>query len=348
MDDLLAVALGGKPDTFSAEELRERSLRGVPPIDAKSGHAVCISTARRSFIIPVLDMSPASEFSIATLLRDLERIDGDVIVIFNGQEVAWQLKDHPRITRYAIMKQNVGVARAWNLGLEIAATPTVFIMNADLHVQPSAVDTLERALWELPDAACVGPQGCFSNFALTKDYIYFDKGTFDRPLEVDAISGFFFAVKLEHFNQKIIRFENGFTPCYFEELDLGLQIKQAGLKNYIVPTTAYDHEWSGTIRALREISYYERAETAGKIQQRNRLLFLNKWRGITEREGNRHILESGWRRCGLELSMELLKENRGNEAMSILSRLSESFPDDPETAAHARFAACLMQKQQAV
>jgi glycosyltransferase involved in cell wall biosynthesis len=292
VDDLLAVALGGKPDTFSPEELRQRSLAGIPAVDAETGNACYISSARRSFIIPVLDMSPASEFNITTLLYDLEGIDGDVIVIFNGQEVAEQLKGHPRITRYAVMKQNIGVARAWNLGLEMAATPTVFIMNADLHVEREAIDALEQALWELPDAACVGPQGSFVEYTLTRDYIYFDKGTFDCPLEVDAVSGFFFAIKLAHFNEKIIRFENGFTPCYFEEWDLGLQIRQAGLKSYIVPTSAYDHHWSGTIRALREIRFFERAETAGEILLRNRKMFLNKWRGIAHRENSHQVFES--------------------------------------------------------
>ena len=341
--DLLAVAMGGKSDTYSAEELRERSLVAVPDIDADTRDAVCISSACRSFVIPVLDMSPASEYNIITLLADLERVVGDVIVIFNDQEVAEQLKDHPRITRYAIMKQNIGVARAWNLGLEIAATPTVFILNADLHVQASAVEVLERSLWELPDAACVGPQGCFSDFALTMDYTYFDKGTFDQPIEVDAVSGFFFAVKLEHFTEKKIRFENGFTPCYFEELDLGLQIKRAGLKSYIVPTTAYDHHWSGTIRALREIRYYEIAETAGEILQRNRLLFLNKWRGIT-RESNRHILESGWRQFGLDSVRTLLQTDKVSEAVLLAEKLSATFPDDAELAAYSRFAVQFAQK----
>ena len=253
-----------------------------------------ISAYSRSFVIPVLDMSPASEYNIVTLLKDLEHIEGDLIVIFNGLEVAEKLKGHPRINRYAIMKQNIGVARAWNVGLEMAVTPIVFILNADLHVEQQAVDALEQALYSLHGAACVGPQGSFFDFSLTRDYIYFDKGGFRSPLEVDAISGFFFALKLQYFNEKIIRFENDFTPCYFEEWDLGLQIKQSGLKSYIVPTTAYDHHWSGSIRALSEIRYYDKTETAEEILNRNRKLFLSKWRGIAGRTNDQRLLESGF------------------------------------------------------
>lgn len=344
VDDLLAVALNGKPDTFSAAELRERSLQGVPAVDAYIPASVCISNARRSFVIPVLDMSPASEYNILTLLADLDQVEGDVIVVFNGQEVAELLKEHPRITRYAIMKQNIGVARAWNLGLEIAVTPVVFILNADLHVEHSAIDALEDALLSLPDVACVGPQGSFVEYALARDYIHFDKGTFNVPLEVDAVSGFFFAVKLDHFNNKTIRFENGFTPCYFEEWDLGLQIKMAGLKNYIVPTVAYDHHWSGTIRALREIHYYEKADTAGEILFRNRRMFLNKWRGIAGRENNRQLLESGFYAYSEGCVQKLAAEGRFDDARASLADASRRCQDDTKFAVLRRFIDILSSK----
>lgn len=337
VDDLLAVALEGKQDTFSPAELRKQSLAGVPDIDAFIMDKICISSASRSFVIPVLDMSPASEYNILTLLKDLENIDGDVIVVFNGQEIAEHLKGHPRITRYAIMKQNVGVARAWNMGLEIAATPTVFILNADLHVAKESIDALEQALYSLPDAACVGPQGSFFEFALARDYTYFDKGTFSQPVEVDAVSGFFFAVKLQYFNEKIIRFENGFTPCYFEEWDLGLQIRRAGLKNYIVPTIGYDHHWSGSIRALREIDFYERSETAAEILLRNRLLFLDKWRAIAERENRRDLLDSGFTSYAISRAQSLAVQGLLDEATKWIDILSLHCQSDLEISTLRRF-----------
>jgi len=338
------VVLQGKTDTFSAAELRSQSLTGVPSIDDYIPEAICIGRAGRSFIIPVLDMSPASEYNIITLLSDLENIEGDVIVVFNSQDVADELKNHPRITRYAIMKHNVGVARAWNLGLEIAATPTVFILNADLHVEYPAIEALEQALHTLPDAACVGPQGSFFEFSLARDYVYFDKGTFNQPIEVDAVSGFFFAVKLQHFNEKIIRFENGFTPCYFEEWDLGLQIRQSGLKNYIVPITAYDHHWSGSIRALREIHYYEKAETAGDILLRNRRLFLNKWRGINSSGKSRNLLESGFFKYLLQNTHNLVSEGRFGEAINWLDYVEQRSQGDAEITALRRFVAVMAGK----
>lgn len=344
VEDLLAVILGDKPDTFSARELRERSLTGIPEINDVIPNSSYISSVNKSFIIPVLDMSPASEYNILTLLKDLEEIEGDVIVIFNDQEVAEQLKNHPRITRYAIMKQNIGVARAWNLGLEVATTPIAFILNADLHVKATAIDSLEQALTTLPDAACVGTQGSFTEYALARDYVYFDKGSFDRPIAVDAVSGFFFAIKLELFNNKIIRFENSYTPCYFEEWDLGLQIKRAGLKNYIIPTSDYDHHWSGTIRALREISYYDQSETAGQILLRNRRTFLNKWHGIASKENDYTLFESGFMDYIADQAEILIANGKFNEAEMLLNNATDRAGEKQRVTVQRRFVSILKNK----
>ncbi len=200
-------------------------------------------------------MSPASPYNINKLLDDLKHIQGDVIVIFNSLEMTEKLKDHPRINYYASMKKNVGVSRAWNIGLNMSQTPVTFILNSDLNISRETIERLEDHLLKLPDAAIVGPQGSFFNFYKAKDLAYFNKNTFNTPIEVDAVSGFLFAVKTELFNKGILKFDNQYTPCYFEEWDMGLQIKLAGLKSYVVPTTGYNHEWSGSIRALRIIKY---------------------------------------------------------------------------------------------
>lgn len=339
MEDLLAVVTGVKPDTCSAQELRERSVIGLePPFANYRRQHIHISEQSRSFVIPILDYSPASEFNIGTLLKDLEEIPGDVIAIFNDQGVAAELKHHPRITRFAIMSQNIGVSRAWNVGIEMATTPVVFILNADLHVQREAVDAVEHGLQTLADAACVGPQGSFVNFRLCKDYYYFDKGSFNTPIAVDAVSGFFFAVKREHFGTTGLRFEDAFTPCYFEEWDLGLQISRAGLRSYVVPTTAYCHHWSGSIAARREIACMGRSETPNTILLRNRLLFLAKWR-LAAHSSPVHPFDSS--RYGLfcrSLIFEYLRNNMTDNISSAVNHFTETAPCLLELKVLAGFA----------
>ena len=294
MQDLLAVVQGTKTDTLTAVELREQSLAGIEPLfPGKLIPYIHTSEQSRSFVIPVLDYSPASEFNISTLLHDLDQIPGDVTVVFNNEGVAADLKGHPRITRCAIMSENIGVARAWNVGISMATTPHVFILNADLHLEAKAVDAMETGLKTLENAACVGPQGSFLNFSLTRDYLYFDQDSFATPIEVDAVSGFLFAINRNHFGPGGLKFEESYTPCYFEEWDLGFQIKRLGLKSWIIPTAAYCHHWSGSIAARQEIACLGRSESPQAILKRNRTLFLNKWRELTRQEGNEEILTSG-------------------------------------------------------
>ena len=329
VEEILEVSFGRKAETPTAEEWRSRSLQKVSiPVAADLKSKVNHSN-KRGFVIPVLDMSPASPYNIIRLLDELKEIEGDVIVIFNSLEMAEKLKDHPRIDYYAAMKKNVGVSRAWNIGLNIAQTPVTFIMNADLHISKETIENIERYLLNLPEAAIVGPQGSFYNFEAAKDILYFNKGTFKNPIAVDAVSGFLFAVKTELFNSGVIKFDNQYTPCYFEEWDLGLQIKQQNLKSYIVPVNGYEHEWSGSIRALRTIKYLKREETAGEILDRNRKLFWDKWKGIALLEGdNSKLLESNLKDILSEQADELISKNQTDDAEKVLRDLLKQYPND--------------------
>lgn len=327
--ELLDVVAGNRTDTSTADELRTHSVANLKPaFSSLTTPCINISSASRSFVIAVLDYSPASQYNIVTLLQDLQQIPGDVLVIFNNEGVAADLKGHSRITRYAIMNENIGVARAWNVGFEMAATPHVFILNADLHLTLGAVHEMEEQLCSLERAACTGPQGSFVNYRLTKDYLYFDKGSFDQPIAVDAVSGFLFAVKRSLFGPSGLKFENAYTPCYFEEWDLGLQIRQLGLQSWIVPTSDYEHHWGGSIGARREISCMGRSESAQDILQRNRILFLSKWRGV----GN-SLIESGWRTFGPNYALEMLHQGQSDHARAVIHSLSVSYPETPDVQA---------------
>ncbi len=274
-DEIIKLISGEIKETPDAAEWRKRSLTNITVTTEK------INKLKRSFVVPVLDYSPASHLNIKTLLKDLESIEGTLIVIFNSTDVAEDLKNHPRIDYYAVMKKNVGVARAWNIGLDISSTPVTFILNADLSVQKDTVEKLEEALLTLEDCAITGPQGSYFKFETASDLAYYDKGSFNGPTEVDAVSGFLFAVKTKYFHEKLLKFENAYTPCYFEEWDLGLQIRSAGLKSYVVPAVNYQHEWSGSIRALREVKYLDKVSSLGDILERNRQTFLKKWKRIS-------------------------------------------------------------------
>ena len=334
VDELLKVSFEERNNTPAAEEWRDMSLGKAQINVMKDLNIKQINSSKRSFVIPVLDMSPASPYNISKLLDDLNDISGDVIVIFNSVEMADKLKNHPRIDYYAAMKKNVGVSIAWNIGLNISQTPVTFILNSDINISKETIEILEENLLKLPDAAIVGPQGSFFNFYKTKDIAYFDKNSFSSPVEVDAVSGFLFAVKTELFNKGKLKFENQYTPCYFEEWDMGLQIKLAGLKSYIVPTSGYNHEWSGSIRALKTIKYLDKEETSGEILNRNRKLFLNKWNEtIKNLPARKNILISNWANLLLNQADIYTRQNEKEKSVQVYNLVLEEFPEYEEALA---------------
>ncbi len=279
-EDLIAVCLLGKPSTFSAGELRERSLVGSSGWSSGPDAASPISGGR-SFIIPVLDADLDKADGFHALLRDLSTVDGEVIAVFNSVEAAEAYRNHPRINLSASLNVNVGVGRAWNIGTHLATRATLFFMNTDLRITAEAIDLLESSLWQLPDAGVVGPEGGFFRFSTYGEQKYFEKGEALRPTPVDSVSGFFFATKRELFTRKTILFENAYTPCFTEEWDLALQLKMAGLRGYVVPVTGYSHPWGVSKDPHRVIRYYgSESARACEILARNRIHFWRKWLSI--------------------------------------------------------------------
>ncbi len=234
----------------------------------------------RSFVIPILDFSPHSPFNIRTLLDDLGPIEGEVICIFNSPEVYQALNSHPRINKYCFNNLNAGVSRSWNIGINLAEGKSVFIMNADLHVLPSAIDQLEHHLFSLPRAVMVGPQGSHLDIKNLRIIRYFEKGNFDQPVRTHDLSGFFFCIHRQRFLQHRLMFDVQYSPCFMEEWDMGMQVLQAELASYAVPVTDFEHDWGiSQSQENDRINYFGRDVYRNDILVANREKFLTKWFG---------------------------------------------------------------------
>jgi GT2 family glycosyltransferase len=233
----------------------------------------------RSFVIPVLDFSPHSPYNIRTLLEDLTDIPGEVICIFNSPEVYNELHSHNRINKYCFNNLNAGVSRSWNIGINLSEGKTVFILNADLKIKLPVIEMLEYYLFSLHNAVLVGPQGTHIDYQKLQMIKYFEKGTFNAPVQTHDVSGFFFAVHAERFLSHKLMFDIRFSPCFFEEWDMGLQVMQAGLACYAVPATDFEHHWgvSQAASGNSHINYFGRQLHRDDILAENRKKFIEKW-----------------------------------------------------------------------
>jgi GT2 family glycosyltransferase len=239
----------------------------------------------RSIVIPVLDFSLHSPYNIRTLLDDLSDFPGEVICVFNGEDVYREMHSHKRIDKYCHNNLNAGVSRSWNIGMAMAEGAAVFVLNADVRVRPAAFQALETWLFSLDKAVIVGPQGSHIDFRNLTVLRYFEKGTFAQPVRTHDVSGFFFCIHMERFRSHRLMFDAQFSPCFFEEWDMGLQVMQAGLACYAVPVGDFEHRWGmSQYSGDPSINYFGRELKRSEILMENRRRFLAKWQHLLRNE----------------------------------------------------------------
>ncbi|MDR3441047.1 tetratricopeptide repeat protein [Telmatospirillum sp.] len=232
--------------------------------------------ASRSVVIPILDYSPGSSYNIRTLLDDLHDFNGEVICIFNSEEVFEALRQHPRIDKFSFNKHNVGVSRAWNMGINQAEGETIHILNADLHISVPMLYRLEQWLHSLPDALCVGVSAHWIDPVTLKEIRAINSGTFTSPIETDLVSGQLFSLHAKRLHDAGITFDPRLSPYFGEEPDLALKARQNGLKIYAVPETDFAHSW-GISRRDRPIFFFGRQVNRLRGTIRNEILLHRKW-----------------------------------------------------------------------
>jgi len=237
-----------------------------------------MNISKRSFVIPILHLDRDNKYNIFSLLDDLEDIPGETICIFNSDESFKELESHKRINKFIYNSVNIGVSRSWNAGINMSESDVVFILNADLHVEKTAIDQLEHHLLHLPDAVLVGPEGTINDYAKLEILQYFKKGNFDAPFRTHDVSGFFFALHRQRFLAHNFQFDVRYSPCFMEEWDMGMQILTAGLACYVIPVHAYEHHWgiSGTQENI-PINYMGRTVYRHDVLRNNQQQFLDKW-----------------------------------------------------------------------
>jgi GT2 family glycosyltransferase len=225
-------------------------------------------------------LSPHSPYNIKTLLSDLENIQGEVICIFNSKDVYEELHRHPRINKYCYNNLNAGVSRSWNIGINLAEGKVAFILNADVHIHPQAIEQLESYLFTLDKAVIVGPQGTHIDYEKLSIIRYFKKGTFDEPVQTHDVSGFLLTIHLERFLKQGLMFDVQFSPCFFEDWDIGLQVMKTGLACYAVPVKGFEHHFGASQDVNLSVNYFGREMTRADILAEGRKRFITKWNTI--------------------------------------------------------------------
>ncbi len=179
---------------------------------------------------------------------------------------------------------NLGFAGGSNLGVARSDAATVLLLNPDVELAPTFVAAMVAALDDPtigivgarllnPDRTTLQHAGGELLFPLGlsrhRGYDQPDGSPYDVPTDVDYVTGAALGIRRVTWNA-LGGFDEAFNPAYYEEVDLCLRVRAAGLRVCYVPAaSAMHHETSGL--GKRSVPFY-------RLYHLNRLRLLFKHR----------------------------------------------------------------------
>jgi GT2 family glycosyltransferase len=192
-----------------------------------------------------------------------EGVDVELVVVENGSRDSSAELVRGLGVRMIELEENVGFARAVNLGAASTSAPSLLVLNADCFLAPGCVRALAEALAADPGLGGVQPRilqdGAPLIYSagqlLTRGGSAFERGwgepdgaAYDRGGEVFGVSGAACLVRRELFAEV-----GGYDETYFafyEDVDLNARARLAGWRFAYVPSARAVHVghagWGGS------------------------------------------------------------------------------------------------------
>jgi N-acetylglucosaminyl-diphospho-decaprenol L-rhamnosyltransferase len=241
-----------------------------------------------------LIVSYNSSTTITDLLKDLRLVCSKqpVIVVDNAstdQTVDIVSCQFPEV-QLVRNQQNLGYARAVNLGVELSSTPYIFILNPDIRILSHHVITVMVNFLEgFPTAGSAAPiqyittnKGYRLNFICSYlglksfiGYLHFQLNhawPSQDPIKVPLLNAGCIMVRRSAYIKT-----GGINPKYFlygEDPDLGLKLRHSGYESWLLPGVSVIHYRESSLRTLNtKQRWHIRWQAAGNISH----AFLTGW-----------------------------------------------------------------------
>ena len=247
--------------------------------------------ARASLVIPVhgkLDFTLACLRSLAStgLPPDVEVILVDDASPDDSGHVL------PGIAglRYHRNPRNLGFVGSCNAGATLARGEFIVFLNNDTTLTPGWLDALLGTFESHPDTGLAGAQLVYPDGRLQEsggivfaDGSGWNYGRFDDPRhpaytfvrETDYCSGAAIAIRRELFD-RLGGFDERYAPAYYEDTDLAMKVREAGLKVRVQPASIVVHHEGVTAGT-------DTASGVKAYQVRNQQRFVERWRDVLAR-----------------------------------------------------------------
>jgi len=242
-----------------------------------------------TIIIPVYNKAVYTFNCLKSVLVNSSDVDYEIVVVDDGStdETAQMLGSMDGI-KVLTNPRNMGFLATCNHGLEAATGEFVVFLNNDTYVRKGWLSSLLGTIQKDPDVGIVGAKLIYPTGRLQEagGYVLSDgtsgaygrdddpgKAEYNFVREVDYCCGACVIVRGDLLRE-IGGFDTRFSPAYYEDTDLAFAVRSRGFKVLYQPRAEIIHR-EGTSSG-EEMSQVQ--------QQKNRPIFLEKWREVLARE----------------------------------------------------------------
>ena len=241
---------------------------------------------RASIVVPVYNQLELTLGCLHALAASGDATAFEVIVVDDCSG-----DDSPRVLpeisglRYHRNAENLGFIGACNAGAALARGEFIVFLNNDTTVQPGWLDALLDTFARFPDTGLAGSRLVYPDGRLQeaggvifRDGSCWSYGRFEDPdhpryghvREADYCSGAALAIPRRLFDE-LGGFDRHYAPAYYEDTDLAMRVRRAGLKVRYQPASLVVHHEGAS--AGTDLGAGMKAH-----QRHNREKFLARWR----------------------------------------------------------------------
>ena len=238
-----------------------------------------------SIIIPLYNGENVIDKCLNSVLLSSKHLDCEVLIVDDGScdESIDRVKKY--LCDNVILfgnRKNLGFARTVMKGIEEARGEFVVFLNMDTIVENGWLKELIKPLKEYKTVGITGSKMFYidnnnlqhAGGFLTKNALSYhigegerDLGQYDKEREVEYVCGASLACKKDIL-KKLGGLDFGFSPLYYEEIDIAYRFRKAGYTIMYIPSSNLKHYGEYTLQNnSREIFYFA---------SRNRIRYILK------------------------------------------------------------------------
>ena len=163
----------------------------------------------------------------------------------NNERFKKELESKYKNLKCVLSQSNLGMGAGNNIGIKLAKTDYVFILNPDVELEPETLEKIYLGSQKISNFSILSPISSNANFP---NYGMFNKQkpeVTEAPFKVDFVDGYAMVINKNFFGEDNYFDENIFL--YLENNDLCLRGNKKNKSVYVIPNAKISHGGGKTV-----------------------------------------------------------------------------------------------------